>query len=302
MNELQVIAPAGSAVYAVLRNPNAQPWNTSSSAFETWSDAHYGSYAISLAYQGGQTPKKFWTADFPAVSADAGAYSVEYFTQVGESPSETADAFLCGGVIQWAGSPDSSLPVQLASMLTSLCDVKDFLNITVTDYDTYLTNRIIAATGAVQRYCRRKFWLQNITETLDGPGSTTRLLGHYPVLSVTQVTVGNGYTTPQVISGSDIWVKEDGTIGIVVDSQSPVGWFQYGDQSVVAEYVAGYAQIPAEIQEAVAIIVRNQYLLRGADATMHGEKIGDYQYVRRNLTYIPVEATALLYPFRQNVV
>ena len=271
MNELQTQYLTGQNVYAVIRNSSAQVWNGTS--FETFADADWNSYTIAVPEQGNGT----YIGSFPSAITTPDTYAIEFY----EGTGAESDLFLTGGDIVWDGGAvfDSS------TMLASLEYVKDVIGITNTTYDSYLTNRIVAASDAVQHWCNRKFNLQSYTEYYDGPNSTTLMLNQRPVQSVTSVTLRVYSQVPEIIPGSDIiFNSKSGLISVNPESTFN-GWFSYdyaaGQQGIQVIYTAGYPSIPYVIQEQLAKIVANQYATRGQDLTLTSEKIGDYQNTRR---------------------
>src|SRR5271170_1325274 len=165
MNELQTRAAVGSTVYAIVRSPSAQPWNTSTLAFENWTDGNYANYAIACTDEGSSG---FFVGSMPTAITISGTFSIEFFIQAGGSPAES-DLFNAGGPLQWDGSAEAGDIT--SGNLTSLAYVKDYGNITVSTFDSYLSNRILAVSAAVERWCNRTFAITTYSEVLDGSGA-----------------------------------------------------------------------------------------------------------------------------------
>jgi hypothetical protein len=274
-NEIQTQTTTGSAVYCVIRNSAALVWN--STAFVTFADGSWSTYEVPLTEQG---TSGFFTANFPALITTADTYSVELWSGTGTE----SDQFVSGGSIQWNGSAVAYATTGTA--LASLAYVKDYCNITVTTYDSYLTNRINAASAEIQTWCNRTFPLTNYTENYDGPGSTILQLRQRPVTAVTSITTEFYSGMPTVIPSTEFVLNSRTGLVSVKPSSTYSYWFPYdavaGQQSIQVVYTAGYSTIPQDIQEAVAKIVLNKFNALGADMTMMMEKIGDYQYTRRS--------------------
>jgi hypothetical protein len=96
------------------------------------------------------------------------------------------------------------------------------------------------------------------TETRDGHGGTRMILLRYPVAISPELTlVVNGDTIPKRPSvDGEGWVLSDSAIGIL----DLVGYvFTGGSQNVVISYTAGYATIPADLEQAVIEHVALRY-------------------------------------------
>lgn len=272
MADIETTALTGSSVHAIIRNSVAQPWN--GTAFEVWNDAHYASYLVTLTEQG---TSGFFAGSIPVGINEPDTLTIEIYSGPGTLGSDT---YLTGGTLEWSGS--SVIVPFVGTALTSLAYVKDFCQITGTDFDTFLQNRINGVSAAIESYCRRTFALQTYTDNIDGPGSTTLLIPQFPVVSVTQVVTGFYDPNPTTIPGSNFIVNKKNGIVSMKPSSTYSPWFGYSDQGIQITYQAGYSPIPADIQEATASMVRNQYLNIGQDVTLLMEKIGDYQRTSRS--------------------
>lgn len=104
-NELLAQAAADINVYFTIRNRTGQIWNTSSSAFEAYSTASYGSYDTPATEQG--TASGIYAADFPSTIIP-GVYSIVAYQQLGGSPAET-DRYVAQGDFQWNGTAQMPL-------------------------------------------------------------------------------------------------------------------------------------------------------------------------------------------------
>lgn len=272
-NEFETSAPTGTTVKVLLRNSAKQIWQTTTSTFVTWVDANRANYLISLTEQG---TSGFFSGDMPTAITTPDTYAVEFWT------GTSSNTFYAGGTFYYNGAAIAYSTT--GSALTTLAYVKDYAGITVTTYDSYLTNRLNAASAIIQTKLNRSFPLQTYTEYYDGVGSTTLQLRNTPVTAITSITLNPYSSTPTVINGSDIIFNLTTGLVSVGSSSLHAGWFGYdyysGQQNILVVYTAGYSTIPQDLQEAVAQVVTRMYLARGADLTMSMEKIGDYQYMR----------------------
>lgn len=132
--------------------------------------------------------------------------------------------------------------------LVSLNDMKTYLNVSGTDYDTFLQTQIDIVSEAIENYCRRKFAQATYTQTFysnDYPLSSVMELLIYPVISITSVIQDD-------VAITDYRLQKD--IGRLI---SPTGWF-VGEETVVI-YSAGFATIPETIKSVVYSVVEERY-------------------------------------------
>lgn len=145
--------------------------------------------------------------------------------------------------------------------------------------DSAQTRLIAAASGKVDKACRRPFGLaaQSIAETLDGRNLPTVWLSLRPVISVDAVTI-NGEALDNTFG--DAW-SFDAKTGKLVrgsgqDDERFAPWFPAGVQNVVVQYWGGYDTIPDEIVEATALYVRYLYERGRVTGLYSSESIGDW--------------------------
>lgn len=95
--KLKLVHETGRTVYALIFDSEANVWNAS--AFVTYVTANRGSYDLPMAELG--TASGIYTVTFPSVAA--GTYSVAYYEQIGDSPSES-DTPLSVSQEEWDGA------------------------------------------------------------------------------------------------------------------------------------------------------------------------------------------------------
>lgn len=141
--------------------------------------------------------------------------------------------------------------------LTSLANVKEFLRITDTNDDTFLTNLISRVEKEVKEYCQRDFEAADYMEYYDGDGTDTLLVDNYPINSVSELydDPDREFGTDTLIDSSDyIIYSEEGKI--VLDGST----FSKGNKNIKIVYNAGYTTIPADLEQAVIKLVAAEYL------------------------------------------
>lgn len=160
--------------------------------------------------------------------------------------------------------------------IITLQDAKDFLNITTTDSDVELSTFITAAS---------QMWVSrglpgNVTATLDewyDGGSPRISLRHTPVASVASVveTIGTlAYTLTQADPGTSAsaWAYSvDLSSGLLVRRAAGVATaFYRGVRNVHVTYTAGMAAIPADISQAIKLLVKHLWTTQRGGAKRPG--------------------------------
>ncbi len=122
-------------------------------------------------------------------------------------------------------------------MFTTLDAVKSWLNMNVADFDDTLTRLIGAVTVAMQTYMNRDILSASYTDNIDGVGGSFVILGNYPITAVSSVTVGVQAITAYTFSGAGVYLDP--------------GWsFTRGRNNVHIAYTAGFASVPADLEQA----------------------------------------------------
>ena len=129
----------------------------------------------------------------------------------------------------------------MATALTSLANVKDWLQITNTASDVVLARMIAAFSDAVANELNRDISLQAYTIVRDGNGSTDMVFTSYPVTSVTSLKVDGTNIPSRPAFGSNGYVFTSTRISLVGYT------FTRGRQNVELSTMAGYALIPTSI-------------------------------------------------------
>lgn len=138
--------------------------------------------------------------------------------------------------------------------LTTLAEVKAYLGITGTTSDVLLQSLITAASQAIANYCNRTFQVTAYNEMRSGNGNSEFVTLGYPITSVSSVTV-NGNTIP---SAGNAWPRNgysNGEWSITIDGYC----VPRGRKNVALSYSAGYAVIPADLDQAAIELVALKY-------------------------------------------
>lgn len=161
--------------------------------------------------------------------------------------------------------------------LVSVVDVKTELNITTNTDDEWLGKVIDRASAAASQYCNRVFQVERVRDDFwpqrDGypwiiPGGLAPLqLSRWPVTEVYEV-VENAVTLTDV---TDYRRRDaEGQLLRLDSTAYPKKWPAF---AISAEYSAGYATIPPDIQDAVIRMVKNRWFLRKRDPLLKQEDV-----------------------------
>ena len=99
--------------------------------------------------------------------------------------------------------------------LTTLAKVKEYLQITDTDDDTFLTSLISNSSILIKSYCKRDFTSTSYTEYHNGNGTTELVLNNYPVISITSVhdDMGRDYDSTTLLDSADyVYHEKEGIL------------------------------------------------------------------------------------------
>lgn len=155
--------------------------------------------------------------------------------------------------------------------LTTLANVKAELNITNGASDTVLGRYISSASQAAMQYCSRVFAVESLSEQFL-PGRSTPMirsvvqplqLSRWPLTAVASVTEN----TVLLAVGTDYLV--DPASGQLSRISSNAGFDRpWHTLPLTILYSAGYAEIPADLEDAVIRMVTKRFSAKGRDPTL----------------------------------
>lgn len=185
--------------------------------------------------------------------------------------------------------------------LTTLDNIKSYLGIELTDItkDTLLGELIDAVSEAIENYCHREFARLTRVEFYDGQSSPSILLLCRPAINVVSVhdDFAREFTAASLIPPENYVLYENE--GIL---KLRYGIFSQGMMNVRIEYEAGYATVPAAVEQAAKILAAHFYTRAqsGADA-ITSESVGVYT-VSYDTGEWPPQVRSLLSEFRETVL
>jgi hypothetical protein len=143
--------------------------------------------------------------------------------------------------------------------LVTTANVKSFLDIQTTTWDTVIGTLVTSCSVWIENYCggiRFKNSLSNVTEYHDGDpfeeGATSIFLKNIPVVSVASIASSSGSLS------SPTWTNYDASNDYIVNNYTgEVKFFALpvGSQNIKVVYQGGYTTIPEDLQLACLELV-----------------------------------------------
>jgi uncharacterized phiE125 gp8 family phage protein len=137
--------------------------------------------------------------------------------------------------------------------LTTLANLKAWLNLTATGDDALLGRLVTAASAFVENWLGRAAATTSYVETRDGTGGTTLVFAVTPVTAVTALTIDNHPIAPSPDGVAPGYVFSPSRLALIG------GGFRRGLANVTVSYQAGYAATPPEIEQAVIALAALRY-------------------------------------------
>jgi len=131
------------------------------------------------------------------------------------------------------------------SDLTTLANVKGWLNITTNGDDAVLQRMISSVSQYVQSWLNRSLLSASYTEKRSGTGTHSMALSNYPIRSIASLVI-DGVTIPASTDGIQSGYMFDERMLYLVGYT-----FTPRLLNVAISYTAGYAVVPPEIEQAV---------------------------------------------------
>jgi len=146
----------------------------------------------------------------------------------------------------------SQYETESVSDLTTLANVKAWIKEPGTGLDALISDLISRVSKQIKVYCERDILSTTYTEYYNGRGTNSLMLNQYPVTAITSINddLDRNFTSETLIDSDDI-IFNSGTdkakAGIVyLDGLN----FSCGRNNIKVVYVAGYATIPADLEQA----------------------------------------------------
>lgn len=189
-----------------------------------------------------------------------------------------------------------------ASELVSTADLKAYLQITGSSFDSILASIKASTEQWVKTYCRDPFLVASRTEYHDGNGTAVLRVRHYPITALTSVNIdaGRTFAAATAVASSNLITSDLNNAQGVVELFDRI--FSTGQKNIKVVYSAGHATIPADLAHAVKIIVAREWLLQNKQLTgQTSQNLGD-KTVSLNLEEIPRNAWDILNSYKRPLV
>lgn len=150
------------------------------------------------------------------------------------------------------------------SDLTTIANLKQWLEINNTTNDVLLQRLVSSCSAFIQSWLNRSILQATYNEIYDGNGSDTLTLNNYPITSLLSVSV-NGVAQNLLSPGDFTSAAYDFT------SEQLYGQFMIfnkGRQNIAVSYVAGFATVPLDIEQACIELCALKY------KNLRNERIG----------------------------
>jgi uncharacterized phiE125 gp8 family phage protein len=141
--------------------------------------------------------------------------------------------------------------------LTTLANVKAWLNLTVDISDALLVRLIAGISAWVQSYLSRQVLSQSYAEVRDGHDTQVLYFREYPVTAVSGVTVDGVAIPPAPDTVTPVYRFTLGRL-ILQGYRFTRGW-----GNVTLDYTAGYDAAPPDLEQAVIELVAFRFKERG---------------------------------------
>lgn len=189
-----------------------------------------------------------------------------------------------------------------ATELVSTADLKAYCQISTATYDGILASIKASTEQWVKTYCRDPFLVAARTEYHDGNDKAILRLRHYPITTLTSVSIdaARTFAASSLVPASQLIDSTLNSAQGVVELFGRV--FPSGQKNVKVIYLAGLSVIPADLAHAVKIIVAREWLLQDKKLTgQTSQSLGD-KTVSLNLEEIPRNAWDILNRYQRALI
>lgn len=191
----------------------------------------------------------------------------------------------------------------LSDALCTLQDLKDYLGITSSTFDTRLTMAINQGSKVFLDYTDRTFKQTSYTDDVDGTGVEYLQATHYPIIGdPTQVNIDGARDFAAATDLTlDTHYTFDADTGIFTLLEAPIGvgssiWPR-GKRNVRLKYSAGYASTPDSVKHIV--VEYAGFLFKNQGARGHVQQSLGGVFVGESTTGIPKQFRELMDPWRR---
>ncbi len=164
--------------------------------------------------------------------------------------------------------------------LTTLANVKAWLNISGSSEDTFLQTLITAASAAIEAYLGHTVSQETISEFLPGTGERNLVLTRAPISSITYIKLDGTIlesTDYEILDAKagillhkyGVWTFDGYGLGLNYNIPQPLS----ARNNYEVRYVAGFATVPKDLEMAVISHIRTLYAARNRDTSIQSEAV-----------------------------
>ena len=245
-------ATGDTCTIVITRLSDEYTWNFTTLLFEDASNSEDMTFVSGELWKQSFTPP---TADTYIVTINNATLDVNYYINLVAT-----------------GTAPTTPSAPSGADLTTYANVKEYLGLTDDNDEDFIGNLITRASDFIAKYCRRVFQDADYTEYYNGVGNRSICLKQYPVNSVASLhdDLDREYGTDHLIATTDYVIDEDAGI-LTLDGYR----FGAGLKNIKVVYNAGYATIPANLEQACIELVSMKYNTKESEG-IKSEKIGSY--------------------------
>jgi uncharacterized phiE125 gp8 family phage protein len=157
------------------------------------------------------------------------------------------------------------------------------MNPVLSSINTALLNALLnAASNMIENACRRSFASTTRTEYYDGDDTQRLVLRQYPITSITSISVyesGGTWTAITPVLTAFIVNAVNGVVQFNNNCSTALAYiyFPLGMQNIKIVYVAGYATIPDDLQEAAVQTAAWLMQCSTNNPNIIRERLGNYE-------------------------
>lgn len=185
-----------------------------------------------------------------------------------------------------------------ANALVTLADAKSELDISANTEDSRVEGFINAASAAIEAACTRKLKQATYTDYFDGSGHAYLKGYEFPITSITSANMDDAWTFGV---GTDIPTSGLKVLRDIYVVRRAAFWSAKAPLNIKLVYVAGYATVPNDLQQACLELVKLLYHGRNERRTGIAAKSKLGENVSYQTDKLPPLIESLINPYKRAV-
>lgn len=138
--------------------------------------------------------------------------------------------------------------------LTNITSVKAWMGETTSNKDALIASLILSCSQEIISYLNRNIESEFYEDIVSGNGKNTLTMKNWPITTVTAVQIGQ-------FSYNEIQKSDFTSTGVKVKGRQLIAQgfkFEKGEDNIFIGYVAGYDEVPADIQQACNELINHR--------------------------------------------